>query len=224
MRLLLLLMSLAIVGGCDVLSKSIPGSGVIKREARQVGEFTKVSFAGGADLQIEAGAGQGSCEIQCDDNLMEYIKTDVIDGELQIRLAKGARISPTNGLLFEIKVTNLGQLDLAGVTTTSISGMKQAEFQVKLAGSHEVNCAGEVDTAQFESAGTCKILASQLKTKSTSIEVAGSGTAEVQASDTLTVEIAGSGTVRYLGDPSVKQSIAGAGKIEKMADKVAEPQ
>lgn len=224
MRLVLILLSLAICGGCDVLSNSIPGSGVIKRESRQVGEFTKVSFAGGADLKIAAGAEEGSCELQCDENLLQHISTDVVNGELQIRMANGSRISPTKGLQIEISVPALAQLDLAGGTTTSIKGMKQSEFQVKLAGSHDLDCAGEVDSAQFEAAGACKILASQLKTKSTSIEMAGSGTAEVQASDTLTVEIAGSGTVRYLGNPAVKQSIAGAGKIEKMAERSTEQQ
>ncbi len=165
--------------------------------------------------KITAGAEQGSCEIQCDDNLLELIKTEVVDGELQIELLGTSRISPTKGLQLEISAPNVTQLKLSGSTRSSIVGLDQAAFDVALAGSHNLDCAGQVESAQFESAGSCKILAAELKTKSTSIELAGSGTAEVHASDKLSVEIAGSGKVLYLGEPVCQPEHRGLGKDRK---------
>lgn len=216
MRLLLILTSLLLISGCDLAGKSIPGSGTIKREAREVGDFEKIVFAGAATLAITAGAEQTSCEVQCDDNLLEHVSTEVVGKELRIYLTNAARISPTKGLQIEISVPSLKDIELAGSTTTSITGLKESAFDASLAGSHELKCDGQAETVQFEAAGSCKILAEGLETKSTSIELAGSGSADVQASDKLDVEIAGSGTVRYRGEPAINKSVAGSGKIVKL--------
>lgn len=210
------IVGLLLFTGCNFMSNSIPGSGTIKREVRQVGGFTKLAFAGLGTLTVTAGTEESTCAIQCDDNLLPYITTEVVDGQLQIHTSKGHNIAPTERLQIEISVPNLASLELAGATITNVSGLKETSFDAELAGSNDLTLEGEVDTAHFEAAGSCKILAAELNTKTTSIELAGSGSADVHATENLSVEIAGAGTVRYRGEPKIKQSIAGSGKIDKL--------
>lgn len=146
MRALLILCSLWLCTGCNLLGKSIPGSGVIKRESRQVAEFSKVSFAAGSgDIQVIAGAEQAACEIECDDNLLQYVTTEVVGDELRIRLRDTSLILPTKGLKLAIQVPKLSGVELAGGTTTSISGLNNESIKVELAGSHDVSCEGQAE-------------------------------------------------------------------------------
>lgn len=216
MRSLLLFTLVFLGSGCNFLPQSLPGSGIIKQEARAVGDFNKVSFGGSADIKIVAGAAEPSCSIQCDDNLLSFISTEVVDKELRIRLNGSSKISPTKGLQVEISLPDLDALNLAGDTTTSVTGLTPAMFDVHLSGSHDLQCEGLADKVHFAVAGTCNIKAAKLQSKSTSINLSGSGSVEIQASEKLDVKIAGSGTVRYVGEPAITQSIAGVGKIEKM--------
>jgi hypothetical protein len=89
-------------------------------------------------------------------------------------------------------------------------------MKLELAGSHDVSCEGQVERVDWAAAGACKILASKLQAKTVTIELAGSCSAEVEASEKLDVSIAGSGSVKYRGDAKVSQKIAGSGSIEKL--------
>ena len=211
---LLVLCSLLLFCGCSV--PGVVGSGNIQQESRQVDDFTKVSFAGGGDIKIVAGADKPSCAVQCDDNLLSYISTEVVDKELRIRVNGSSKISPTQGMQIEISVPDLNSLELSGGTTTSVTGLKPAVFDVQLSGNHDLQCEGQADQFHIQAQGACKILAAKLTSKSATINLVGSGSVDVQASETLDVKIAGTGRVRYVGDPAITQSIAGAGKIEKL--------
>ena len=54
-----------------------------------------------------------------------------------------------------------------------------------------------------------------LEADDVTLNVAGSGDADVTARKTLTVSIAGVGNVKYVGDAAVKSSIAGRGSVSK---------
>ena len=54
-----------------------------------------------------------------------------------------------------------------------------------------------------------------VKARTASVSIAGSGDVELQAGESLSVEVSGSGDVRYRGEPRVTQSIAGSGSVER---------
>lgn len=214
MRPCLLLLCLIVCCGCHPMEPPIHGSGTIKSEAREIGDFRRLGFGGAGKLVITAGAEQVSCTVRCDDNLLQYVTTEVVKDELRINLTRN--IAPTEKLQFEISVPQLSHMQLAGSTSTDVRGLSQDTFDVTLAGSHELTCEGEANAVSLHGAGSCKVLGENLKTKSTTIKLAGSATANIDVSDELTIDIAGTGTVRYRGNPKIKQSIAGSGKVEKL--------
>ena len=73
--------------GCDVnviglsVGPSIVGSGVAKREARDVGPFSGVDVSATLEASVTIGA-ETSVTIEGDDNLVPLIKTEVRDGRL----------------------------------------------------------------------------------------------------------------------------------------------
>ena len=65
--------------------------------------------------------------------------------------------------------------------------------------------------------------AARLNARTARIEISGSGSATVNASDRVDVHVSGSGSVRYLGNPSsVNQHVRGSGSITRVASAAVE--
>jgi hypothetical protein len=86
---------------------------------------------------------------------------------------------------------------------------------VILGGSGNISVAGMAGQQEATIAGSGNYDGKQLKTKTSSVNIAGSGDANVDVSDKLSVLIAGSGSVRYTGDPMVTKNILGSGSVDK---------
>ena len=92
-----LVLSLALpilLAGCLIESSScdfvgVRGSGVLKTEARTVGEFKRISSRGSADVAVKIGS-PASVEVTADDNLVQYVTTEVKDGTLEIGMKSGS--------------------------------------------------------------------------------------------------------------------------------------
>jgi hypothetical protein len=92
---------------------------------------------------------------------------------------------------------------LAGKVTSRISGSGTIDL-LGMAEVHEINITGSGNVKAFS-----------LSTQNTSVQISGSGNAEVHAAANLTVSISGSGNVYYQGSPVVDSNITGSGKVMK---------
>jgi hypothetical protein len=66
-----------------------------------------------------------------------------------------------------------------------------------------------------EISGTGTYLAENLESREVNIDVAGAGSAIVNAKEKLDAEISGIGSVEYVGHPRVQQSVSGAGQVSE---------
>ena len=96
------------------------------------------------------------------------------------------------GLVNDLEVENL-TMDMSGASETTLHGTAN-NFEIGISG------AGDLD-------------AKKLKTRNTSIDISGAGSAIVYAKKTLKIEVSGAGSVQYKGNPKVDQSISGAGSV-----------
>jgi Putative auto-transporter adhesin, head GIN domain len=55
-----------------------------------------------------------------------------------------------------------------------------------------------------------------LQTQNTTVDVKGSGNADIAVNQSLQVRMVGSGKVRYKGNPMVEKSGSGSGTVEKV--------
>lgn len=197
--------------GCALISQQIPGSGVEKTEFRPVTSFDQVAISGFGTARIQLGS-EPSLKVTCDDNLLEFVKTEVVDGELRIELLDSIR--PTNGLQFEIVTTALRAADFSGAVTADIQSLRGSSFHLGISGSGKLAVDGEVDELEIDISGAASVDAAKLQAKSVKVSVSGSANADVYASESLDTSVSGVGKIQCLGNPEhVTKSISGVGNV-----------
>ncbi len=203
--------------GCNIsiFNGGIPGSGVAATETRQVESFDAVEFAGSGDLKIVCGK-EPSLEVTADDNLLELIETNVVDGVLQIAFTEN--VAPKTTPTFVITTQQLERVELAGAATCEISDLDVDSFEVKMAGSAKVTVSGVAEAVDLGIAGSGKVDMEDLVARRVEVDIAGSGSVAINVIDSLNVSVAGSGSVKYYGDPEVSQSIMGSGAVSRAGD------
>jgi hypothetical protein len=219
LRIVLPLAIPILLAGCLIQTGSscsfmgIAGSGVQKTETRSVPDFKGISTAGSVDVTAKVGA-PTHVEVSADDNLLQYVTTEVKDGTLHIGMKSGS-YRFTRGLKVAITTPELDKVSIAGSSDVDVSGLQGAHFAASIAGSGDLHARGHVDTLEASVAGSGDLKLSELESRDAKVSIAGSGDARVNATQSLEIKIAGSGDVRYRGDPKVKQSIAGSGSVSR---------
>lgn len=210
-KLCFVLFSLAL-GGCQYIGPGISGSGTIKREAREVQPFDRVSISGAANFEILSGQPSGSCEVECDDNLLVHLATTVEDGELKIRFVRS--VSTSHTLRVWLTTEHLSKISGSGSVAGKVEGLEESFMEVEMSGSAKLQCAGKVTKFEIHGSGSTTFDCLELAADDVVVNISGSGKASVHANRTLKVAISGSGSVMYLGTPEIEKSISGSGSVK----------
>jgi hypothetical protein len=198
---------------CGVFN-SIAGSGHIVTETRTVSGFTKISLAGTGRLVVDQ-SGQESLSIETDDNLLPYLTSEVVGGELRLGTKRGSHVSPTRDVVYHVTMKTVEGLSIAGSASIDATRLSGDQLTASASGSGDIKLAGQVHTLRIEIAGSGRYEGADLQSADATIRIAGSGDGVVAVSEKLDVNIAGAGSVEYIGNPTVTQSIAGAGSVHK---------
>ncbi len=192
---------------------AVTGSGKAGKEDRKVPAFHGICIMLPAQLEAKQGA-PGPLTIEADDNILPYIKTEVKDGILYIDSKES--LQTRSKMSFKVSSSKLDQLQSKGTCTAKVSDLKGAEFKASSSGTASMSISGEVGKFISQIDGTGTVDSSKLKAKAVVIDIKGTGTAKVDASESLDATIKGTGTVKYSGNPKVKQSIFGLGNVSKI--------
>jgi hypothetical protein len=190
---------------------TIEGSGSSISEIRNVTHFTKVSSEGVFDVTITQGNSQ-SVEITADDNIIQRVKTEVIDNELRlylddhnyrdISLKANIVAQRING----IKNTGIGDFVISNVD-------ENGNFDVSNSGTGNISITGNAESLTLENEGDGKFNGFEFIVSNCSAKIIGSGDCLVHPLSTLNVDIEGSGDVYYKGTPAITANISGSGKV-----------
>lgn len=217
--------------------KRITGDGQLSSQQRTVGDFSGVEVSGPFQVYVAQGS-TSSIKIEGDGNLLDYIETEREGNLLEIKTRRRYNLRPRAGIkiyvtspsfeklsiagsgklqsLSKLSSPNTIAIDVAGSGDVVISADAPA-IKTGIAGSGSISLNGTTRNFSTDIAGSGDIRAFNLMSETASIEIAGSGNAQVFASKELNVEIAGSGDVSYRGNPPVvNQNTAGSGKIRKV--------
>lgn len=208
------LLALSLSTGCrsSVWSTSIQGEGPYISLDRPIEEFDAISLEGGWQLDVRVGE-MTSVVIHADENLHEYIATDVKDGRLRIYFLEG--VSTSNTLRAEVSTPHLHRLSIAGSGKLNVTGVDAKDFSISIAGSGKGSISGHTESLDVSIAGSGNLELYDLEANDVSIDISGSGSVQTTASRTLDVNIAGSGRVRYHGQPDVSVSQSGSGSVRQ---------
>lgn len=212
------------------------GNGVRSTEQRNVANFNGVSVSGGMHVVLTSGS--HSVRVEADENLLQYIETELDGNTLEIGPRKGYNLRPEQEIKVYVSAPYFNNLEVSGsgsVTSESrikaenrleadISGsgdmkldVDAPEVNMEVTGSGNVTLRGGTRKLRAKITGSGELMAFDLMSEETEVEISGAGNAEVYASKVLGVSVNGAGNVSYKGNPpSLNQNISGAGNVRKV--------
>ena len=197
---------------CHNVNK-IKGSGNIISENRELTNFSSINLIGGIDVNIKF-SDKYNCTVVSDENLIPYIKTEVVNNNLQISINKN--YSSIEGIEVNVNAPEYDEVSISGSGDINIIDFKNDNLSLNISGSGDITANGEVQTLIAKISGSGDIISAELISKSATITINGSGDAKIWASDSISAQINGSGDIEYYGNPTnVESKINGSGDIIK---------
>ncbi|MDD7886981.1 head GIN domain-containing protein [Flavivirga sp. 57AJ16] len=218
------------------LGKSIKGNGHVTSITRTTPEYDGIKCAGNMDFVIVNGT-EGNIKIEGEENLLEYIITEVKNNTLIVKKRNGVNLRSRNNKTIKITIPfkDISKVSLSGsgdlwnedaITAThldvSLAGsgdvilhIKASSTKASLSGSGDLKLKGDTNNLVAKVAGSGDFHGFDLQANNTEVSVAGSGDAKVVSNETLKARVAGSGDIVYKGNPIVDSKVAGSGSISQ---------
>ncbi len=213
--------------------KKVRGNGDMVTKTRSVGEYDKVSVGGSFDVKLYAGA-EGSIKITVDKNLLDYLITEVDNGNLKIKWKKGSNVSHRSKVMVTVPFKDLEAVSLAGSGDiysndvikadsfkTALAGSGDVRLKVNatsvstsIAGSGDIELTGTTNDLKCAIAGSGDIEAYGLASNNADVKISGSGGIKISVKDNLSARVSGSGNVYYKGNPKKQNvKVSGSGNV-----------
>ena len=220
--------------------KRIKGNGNMITTERSVGSYDEVAVSGWFDVDLVDGK-EGELTLRGEENLLEYIKTEVKDGKLVIKVRKGVNLQPSSwkkdmGIYITVPVESIDEVslsgsgDIVGKTTlkadnfsTSMSGSGDITLNVEansvdasMSGSGDINLSGTTGNFDVSISGSGDVKAYELEADVVDATVSGSADIKVTVKEMLKARVSGSGDIHYRGNPKkIDTKTSGSGDISK---------
>lgn len=205
------------------------------KESREVRDFEEIYIEVTGELTVS----QGDIEeliIETDHNLMPHLKSEVVNGRLELGLRnwfdfihlvgnptiryavtvkrlRGIKLSGSGKINLNPLVTDRLRLKLSGSGEIHGIGLQSGDLELEISGSGKADLTGAVTRQELEISGSGEIQAESLESQETRVHISGSGNIRLRVQNKLQVAISGSGQVRYHGQPAIDQRISGSGSI-----------
>lgn len=192
--------------------EAISGSGQLITESRDVDFFTKVRSEGIFEVTITQGSSK-SVEVTADDNIMNQVRTRVINNELQLYLDDNYNYSGIT-IRANITTTSLNALVNSGAGNMLVHDVDESgPFSIYNSGTGNISIDGSAANLSITDEGTGDIQAFDFFVENCSIDIEGTGSVYIHCSDNLDINIEGSGNVHYKGSPAINTDITGSGRV-----------
>ncbi len=194
-------------------NNKIKGSGDRISENREVKSFNKIRSSGSADIYITVGEKQ-SIKVTIDDNIIEYIQTEVKGKTLRVYCEESYR--SRKGCRIDITLPEIKGITLKGSGDIYIDNLEGEFFEYVLKGSGDMYAKGEIEELELSLYGSGDIDTRELIAQNAEVVIKGSGNIDVYADRIMDCSIYGSGDIKYYGNPKdITKHVAGSGSIKK---------
>ena len=218
-------------------AQKVNGNGKVTTITRTTGDYDGIKCAGSFDYILVAGT-EGKITLEGEENLLEYVITEVKGNNLIIKVKDKVNLSPSMNKTIKITIPfkDINSVSLAGsgdlwnedkINATnfdvSLAGSGDVNIHVdansissSLTGSGDLNLKGNTEKLEVSVSGSGDFDGSKLESNYTDVTLAGSGDAEVVSNKSLKARVAGSGDIEYSGNPEKEDTkVAGSGSISK---------
>ena len=228
------LILILILSGCVVnIQDSITGNGNVTKQTRDLPEFTGIKVGSGIDVFLTQGEPQ-RVEVEADENLQEWIRTEVtgsvlhIHTDKSIRLARTKKVHITCKTLDKIEISSAG--DVTGVTPfktdkldIQMSSAGDLHFEVEaneigisISSAGNANLKGKTGLLNAELSSAGDLNAFDLEARKADVSVSSAGNARVYVTEEASFRSSSAGDIDYRGEPKIRNiQTSSAGSVNK---------
>ncbi len=191
----------------------IKGNGHVTSLQREINTFNKIATAGSVDVIIEQGSEEG-VKVTTDENLQQYVVTEVKNNTLSIHLKDNVSFSSTK-LIVHVTCRNLNAISSGGSgDVTVVNGLKSEDLEISQGGSGDFDLSLNVNKLEISKAGSGDF---KLEGRIMSLEVSSAGSGDLDAGKTnigeAEISMVGSGDVLLPRGIKPKVSSVGSGEV-----------
>lgn len=187
------------------------GSGNIVSEKRIAAGFSAIDVGGVFEVEVVAQK-DFSVEVEADDNLLQYIKTEVRGETLEISSEK--RLSTKNPIRVRIGAPDIENLQVSGASKVSLVNLKNDSLKVDASGASKIKIDGETKNLDVELSGASRLDAENLRAENATVDGSGASNASINVSGDLKADLSGASKVTYSGNPkNLEKSTSGASSV-----------
>ncbi|MGE5420028.1 MAG: head GIN domain-containing protein [Chloroflexota bacterium] len=214
--------------------ESVRGNHNVVTKERKTGSFSGIRVSSGIDVYLKQG-NSISVEVEADENLHEYILTEVKNGVLNvyvdnisIRDAERKRVNVTMKEINSVSTSSAGDvvgdtpikaenLELSASSAGNISlEVTAKEINIDISSSGDITISGEADILDANLSSAGDLNAYKLKVREADISVSSAGDADVNVTEKLNARASSAGDINYMGEPKyVDAHSSSAGGIHR---------
>jgi hypothetical protein len=215
------------------IRRTVTGNRDVVRRDRPAGNFTGIRVSTGIDVYLKQ-TGDESISLEADENLHEYIKTEIRDGvlhvftDVNIRSAEMKRVYVTMDKIESIRTSSAGDVigespiktDELELSASSAGGINlevyAREIGIDISSSGDITLNGEADVLDANLSSAGDLNAYDLEVKDAEVSASSAGDADVYVSERLSASSSSAGDINYRGNPKyIDAHASSAGGIHK---------
>ncbi|MDX9725018.1 MAG: head GIN domain-containing protein [Bacteroidales bacterium] len=200
------------------IRRTVSGNNNVVRKDREAGNFTGLRVSSGIDVYLKQG-GNETISVEADENLHEYIITEIRDGvlhvysEVNIRDAEMKRVYVTMNDIRSLKTSSAGDIigetpvksDNLELSATSAGDIKLEVFarliEADISSSGDVTLTGEADELDASLSSAGDLNAFGLEVREADVSASSAGDASINVSERLKARASSAGDINYRGNP-----------------------
>jgi hypothetical protein len=220
LKTLTIAITILIISACanGQFRKTVYGNNKVVTKERKTESFTGIKVSTGIDVYLKQGDNE-TVSVEADENLHEYILTEVRDGvlniytEANIREAERERVYVTMKNINSVRTTSAGDVvgetpvktDRLELSASSAGDIKlevsAKEIEIDISSSGDMTLKGEADLLKADLSSAGDLNAFDLKVREADISVSSAGDADINVSEKITARASSAGDINYMGDP-----------------------
>lgn len=177
--------------------ETVRGSGNVVEEAREVSGISGVHLATIGDLTITLGDTE-SLRVEAEDNLMEYIETDVFSGKLRIKIQENVRLNTTRPIRYYLTVTGLDSIEISSTGDIQAPDLEAERFSIRISSTGELEMGDLVaNTVSIRISSSGDVVMGVLNADNLEIDISSTGNLDIAGGEVETQDISISSTGNY---------------------------
>lgn len=221
-------------------NKKIKGNGNVVTIERNTSDYEALRIGGSYKIELVEG-NEGIITLKGEDNILEYVETEVRSGTLIIKSKNNMNLKPSmgKGVYIIIPVENIDAIRLSGsgkvvgnltLKTDDMKiqtlGSRDVDLKIEAksimvlsSGSSHMRLAGSSEKIDITSSGSSRLKAFELIADKVNITSSGSSHIKILANESINSRTSGSSNISYKGNPKkIQTKASGSSKVKKVSE------